>query len=115
MTAGGRAPDIWGDTFLSLNLSCSVIKKEKELSERETHGYNVLFVFLLRKRKEKTYRLEYKRVPRSCEGDPAPILAPPMDPAALFNPFEGPKGDLTAVDDEGSLGELRPVDEPDMG
>lgn len=78
----------------------------------------VAAVFQRQKRdikKKNTYRLEYRRAPRSCEGEPAPILAPPIDPAVLFNPFEGPKGDLTAEDEERSLGELRPVDEPDMG
>lgn len=37
-----------------------------------------------------------------------------MDPAALFRPLEGPKGDLTADEDK-SLGELRPVEVPGMG
>ena len=49
----------------------------------------------------------YNRPP-SSEGDPAPRLAAPMDPG-------GPKGAFTVPDPAKSLGELRPVEVPDMG
>lgn len=59
--------------------------------------------------------MEYKRAPRSCEGEPAPSLALPIEPAAPFRPVEEPKGDLTAEEEDRSLGELRPVEVPDIG
>lgn len=55
-----------------------------------------------------TYRLEYRRAPSSWEGDPAPSLVPPIDPAELFSPDDTPKGDLIVADVDKSLGELRP-------
>jgi hypothetical protein len=60
---------------------------------------------------ESTYRFEYKRAPKSCEGDPAPGLELPIDPGA------GPNGVLPPPEPEPdrSLGELRPVEVPDMG
>ena len=61
-----------------------------------------------------SYRLEYRRAPSSWEGDPAPSLAPPIDPAELFNPDEVPKADLVEADVDDSLGELRPVEVVDI-
>lgn len=37
-----------------------------------------------------------------------------MEPGVVFSPLEGPKGGLTPPDAEPSLGELRPVDVPDI-
>ena len=57
---------------------------------------------------EATYRLGYKRVPNSWDGDPAPRREAPIEPG-------GPKGVLDVPDPARSLGELRPVEVPDMG
>jgi hypothetical protein len=57
---------------------------------------------------EATYRLEYRRDPKSWEGEPAPGLELPIEPG------EGPNG-ILEVPAPGSLGELRPVEVPDMG
>lgn len=55
-----------------------------------------------------TYRLEYKR-----EGEPAPNLVTPMEPAELLRALaDKGKGDLREVAElDRSLGELRPVDD----
>lgn len=61
------------------------------------------------------YRFEYKRAPSSWDGDPAPSLALPMEPAAPFRPVDDPNGGFIPADPDRSLGELRPVLVPDIG
>jgi hypothetical protein len=56
-----------------------------------------------------TYRFEYRRDAKSWEGEPAPGLELPIEPG------EGPNGILGFPDPARSLGELRPVEVPDMG
>lgn|SRR4051794_5346152 len=95
MAAGGRSPNAGRNTLLCLNFASSVGESVKSRSFPP----------------ESTYRFEYKRAPKSCEGDPAPGLELPIDPGA------GPNGVLPPPEPEPdrSLGELRPVEVPDMG
>lgn len=95
MTARGRAPNTGGDTFLRLDFTSPIVVK------CQCHN---LFAFV----SATTYRLEYSRDANSCEGEPAPGLELPMEPGA------GPNGILELPGPE-SLGELRPVEVPDMG
>lgn len=60
-----------------------------------------------------SYRFEYRRVP-SSEGDPAPKRVLLSDPGAFPSPLVVPYGDLPRVA-ANSLGELLPVDVPDIG
>lgn len=60
------------------------------------------------------HRLEYNRLPSSCDGDPVPNLALLADPIALKDPGL-PKGDRTALPAGASMGEVLAVDEPDRG
>lgn len=60
------------------------------------------------------YRLEYNRLPSSCDGDPVPNLALFADPIALKEPGL-PKGDRTTLPAGASIGEVLAVDEPDRG
>lgn len=61
------------------------------------------------------YLFEYKRAPSSWDGDPAPSLAPPNDPPLPPRPPGPPNGDLAGAVTVGSLGELLPVEVPDIG
>lgn len=60
------------------------------------------------------YRLEYSLPPTSCEGEPAPILAPPIVFVIPLTPG-GPNGDRTALPPGGSIGDVLAVDEPVWG
>lgn len=60
------------------------------------------------------YRFEYRRVPSSWEGDPAPIRVLPNEPGAFPNPLAVPNGDLPRFP-ANSFGELLPVEVPDIG
>jgi len=63
-----------------------------------------------------THRLEYSLPPSSCEGEPAPNLAPPAVLPVPPSPFGFPKGDLSEeVPVPGSIGDELAVDEPDCG
>ena len=63
-----------------------------------------------------TNRLEYNLPPYSCEGDPAPSLAPaaavPREPEAFA---DGTGKRIEPLDGGGSIGDVVPVDEPDNG
>ena len=59
-----------------------------------------------------TYRFEYSRPPYSCDGDPAPSLAPWAAEASGFDVFPGKR---RAPLLGGSTGEVVPVDEPEWG
>ena len=107
MATSRRTPDTRSDTFLCLDLPSSA--GEKSVSR-------LLKITDEDRREVETYRFENKRAPISpCEGDPAPILALPIEPAAPFRLLADPNGDLTAEEADRSLGELRPVEVPDMG
>ena len=62
--------------------------------------------------KWKTYLFEYRRLPSSWDGEPAPPLKPATLVAEAPNPFGSPKGDL---DVPPSIGEASAVDAPDRG
>ena len=96
MPAGGwGTPNTRANAFLRLNLARSGDKSASLLS--------------LVPCQVATYRFEYRR-----EGEPAPSLVNPMEPAVLLRVVDEAKGDLSAAEDR-SLGELRPVGDADIG
>ena len=63
-----------------------------------------------------TNRLEYNLPPYSCDGDPAPSLAPAAAPASGFDVFvDGIGKRMEPPDEGGSVGEAEVVEEADSG
>ena len=63
-----------------------------------------------------TNRLEYNRLPYSCDGDPAPNLAPAAAPPSGFEvAADGIGKRMEPPEEGGSVGEAEVVDEADSG
>lgn len=59
--------------------------------------------------------MEYNLPPNSCDGDPAPILTPAATVPSELDDVGAGTGKRIEPPEEGSIGEVVPVDEPERG